>query len=194
MANKSKKIDERIEEAYRNSILEKKSRKPKLKETKSKLPIKIKAAIISLLTSATELMLIYYGKTDFLKQLGYQVHSFNIYGLSIIYAVLCGSILYLMKNINLSFSIGYLILTGVLFISIFFLAIIGAYNIEIIQTLTSLAFIILVSTLIVVLVEGYYESFFDWLKKDSDDKYDIAKIIFIWGIITWIIGMVSTFK
>ncbi|MSE05807.1 hypothetical protein GKC34_08340 [Lactobacillus salivarius] len=76
-------------------------------------------------------------------------------------------------------------------ISIFFLAIIGAYNIEIIQTLTSLAFIILVSTLIVVLVEGYYESFFDWLKKDSDDKYDIAKIIFIWGIITWIIGMVS---
>ncbi|MFR0569999.1 hypothetical protein ACLUWW_00645 [Ligilactobacillus salivarius] len=45
-----------------------------------------------------------------------------------------------------------------------------------------------------VLVEGYYESFFDWLKKDSDDKYDIAKIIFIWGIITWIIGMVSTFK
>ena len=46
MANKSKKIDERIEEAYRNSILEKKSRKPKLKETKSKLPIKIKAAII----------------------------------------------------------------------------------------------------------------------------------------------------
>lgn len=97
MANKSKKIDERIEEAYRNSILEKKSRKPKLKEAKSKLPIKIKAAIISLLTSATELILIYYGK-------------------------------------------------------------------------------------------------FDWLKKDSDDKYDIAKIIFIWGIITWIIGMVSTFK
>src|SRR5699024_6607626 len=110
MANKSKKIDERIEEAYRNSILEKKSRKPKLK-AKSKIPIKIKAAIISLLTSATELILIYYGKTDFLKQLGYQVHSFNIYGLSIIYAVLCGSILYLMKNINLSFSIGYLILT-----------------------------------------------------------------------------------